>query len=94
MYYYYLYNFILKSEIRFDMLVENNPLGNDYNINDYSIIELYINKPLPKQSVYTVPFEEDITYYLYPEDNSIYVQAKDEQNIYNSLTQRYNLVRQ
>ena len=78
---YYLYNFILKTDTCFEMLVECNRTLRNEDI----VVSLCINKELKEEPEYIVPFKEDIRYYLYPKKNEIYVETGDLSYLYSSF---------
>lgn len=78
---YYLYNFILKTDICFEMLVECDRSLRDEDI----VVSLFVNKELEEEPEYIVPFKEDIRYYLYPKKNEIYVETGDLIYLYSSF---------
>lgn len=78
---YYLYNFILKTDTYFEMLVECNRTLQ----NEDTVISLFVNKKLEGEPEYIVPFKEDIRYYLYPNTNKIYVETQDLSYLYSSF---------
>ncbi len=78
---YYLYNFILKTDTCFEMLVECDRTLRDEDI----VVSLFVNKELKEEPEYIVPFKEDIRYYLYPKKNEIYVETGDLNYLYSSF---------
>lgn len=79
--YYYLYQFILETDIVFDMLIKfEQP-----TVSRNNIISLLVNEELPEEPEYVVTFREDIKYYLYPKRNCIYVQTSNLDYLYSSF---------
>lgn len=78
---YYLYNFILETDICFEMLTECRMEIQE----DDNVILLFVNEELEEDPEIILPFKEDITYYLCPRDNKIYVKTKNLKYLYSSL---------
>ncbi len=78
---YYFYNFILKTDIGFEMLVEYDKTLKDEDI----VVSLFVNKERNEEPEYIVPFKEDIRYYLYPKKNEIYVETGNLSYLYSSF---------
>lgn len=78
---YFLYNFILTTDICFEMLVEcDRPLRDEDDV-----VSLFVNKEREEEPEYVVPFKEDIRYYLYIKKNEIYVETGDLNYLYSSF---------
>ncbi len=78
--YYYLYGFILETDIRFEMLEECKPPLKEKAV----VIHLILNEE-PINPKYVLPFKENIKYYLCPEEDKIYVQTSDLNYLYTSF---------
>ena len=78
---YYLYNFILKTDIFFEMLVECKRTLREED----TVISLLVNQDIDEQPEYIVPFKEGIKYYLYPNKNRICVVTEIVDYIYSSF---------
>ena len=78
---YYLYNFILETDICFNMLAKcDRPLKEED-----SVIYLFINKNREEEPEFILPFREEIKYYLYPKKNEIYVDTGKLQYLFSSF---------
>ena len=77
---YKLYNYVLKTDIEFDMLREisfQEELGQE--------LFLFVNQPKFEEPEYILHFEEDIVYYFFSKKNAIFVETSDINNLYSSF---------
>lgn len=80
MFYYHIYNYILATDIKFDMLLEFHE-----TISNKKIIYLHINENCCDTIDFKISFSEGISYYIVKPKNSIYVFTENINLVFISL---------